>query len=48
MKRILLILDEKEFKKLENKKEELKILNKVDGWEDFILKCCGVRSIKRK
>ncbi len=43
MKRILLILDEKEFKKLENKKEELKILGKVDGWEDFILKITKIR-----
>ncbi len=48
MKRILLILDDKEFKRLENKKEELKILGKVEGWEDFILKCCGVRTLKRK
>ncbi len=47
MKRILLILDDKEFKRLENKKEELKILGKVEGWEDFILKCAGVRRIKK-
>ncbi len=43
MKRILLLFDDKEFKKLANKKEEAKILALADNWEDYILKLAGIR-----
>jgi len=43
MKKVLLIFDDKEFKKLSNIKEQAKILSMADSWEDFILKLAGVR-----
>ena len=30
--------DEKDFKKLENMKEEMKINGEINNWEEFILK----------
>jgi hypothetical protein len=38
--------EKKDFKKLENMKEEAKINGECDNWEDFILKLSGIR--KRK
>ncbi len=43
MKRILLILDDKEFKRLENMKECNKISGNCKDWEDFILKMAKIR-----
>ena len=37
-------LDEREFKKLSNAKEEAIIVGDAKNWEDFILKKCGVRN----
>ena len=34
---------DKEFKKLQNAKEEKKILGKCDNWEDYILKLAKIR-----
>jgi hypothetical protein len=44
MKELRLIFDDKTFKKLENKKEELKILGKIKNWEEFILKLAKIKS----
>lgn len=43
MKTLNLTFEEKEFKKLQNAKEEMKILKECDNWEDFILKLAKVR-----
>ena len=43
MKTINLTFEDKEFKKLQNSKEEAKILNKATSWEDWILKLAKVR-----
>ncbi len=43
IKKVILSLEEKEFKQLSNLKEEAKILGKADNWEDYILKSLGVR-----
>jgi len=43
MKNLNITFDDKEFKQLENAKEEAKILGWANSWEDFILKKCGVR-----
>lgn len=44
---IRITFEDKDFKKLENAKEELKILGKVKGWRDFILlKCLNLQSSK--
>ena len=43
MKTLNLTFDDKDFNKLENGKEEQKILGKVKSWEDYILKLVGVK-----
>ena len=43
MKTLNITFDDKEFKKLENSKEEAKILGKATSWEDYILKLAKVR-----
>lgn len=40
---IILKIEDKEFKQLENLKEEAKINGKADNWEDYILKLANVR-----
>ncbi len=37
MKRLNIVFEDKDFKKLQNKKEEWKIIGKCDGWVSFIL-----------
>lgn len=46
MKRLLLIFDDKNFKKLRNAKEEAKILGDCTGWEDYILKLIDERGVR--
>lgn len=43
MKNLNITFDDKEFKKLNNAKEEAKINGEASNWEDFILKLAGVR-----
>jgi len=43
MKTLRLNFEDKEFKKLQNTKEEKKILGECNNWEDYILKLAGVR-----
>lgn len=43
IRKVVLSFDDKEFNKLENLKEEGKILKKWDNWEDYILKLARVR-----
>lgn len=43
VKRVILNLDEAEFKKLQNQKEEALINNEATSWEDFILKLADIR-----
>ena len=43
MRKVFLVLDDKEFKKLENAKNEAKINGDADNWEDYILKLAGIR-----
>jgi len=43
VKTITLKFDDKEFKQLQNNKEEAKINDWCDSWEDYILWSCGVR-----
>jgi len=43
MKILNLTFEDKEFKRLQNLKEEAKINGDADNWEDFILKRLGVR-----
>ena len=37
IKKVILSLEEKDFKKLQNMKEEWKITGRCTNWEDFIL-----------
>ena len=46
IRKIFLSLDEKDFKKLSNMKEEWKILGKCTCWEDFILNLAKLESYK--
>jgi hypothetical protein len=43
MRTINVTFDEKDFKKLNNAKEEAKINGKCKNWEDYFLKLAGVR-----
>ena len=43
MRQIRLTFEDKEFNKLQNAKEEAKILGKATSWEDWILKLAKVR-----
>ena len=43
MPTLRLFCEEKEFKKLQNMKEEMKILKECTSWEDFILKLAKIR-----
>lgn len=43
MKQLNLTLEDSDFKKLANAKEEAKILGQAKNWEEFILKKCGVK-----
>ena len=43
IKEVKLFFEEKDFKKLENLKEEKKILGRCDNWADFILKLARIR-----
>ena len=43
MKTINLSFEDKEFRKLQNCKEEKKITGECENWEDFILKLAGVK-----
>lgn len=43
MKTLNITLEDRDFKKLENAKEEAKIVGDCTNWEDFILKKCGVK-----
>tara|TARA_Y100000310_G_scaffold280361_1_gene300048 strand:+ start:3443 stop:3577 length:135 start_codon:yes stop_codon:yes gene_type:complete len=35
--------EDKDFRKLENKKEEMKIMGKVNNWREYILKLAKIR-----
>ena len=43
MKNINITFEDKDFKKLENMKEEWKILGKCQSWEDFFLKLAKIK-----
>ncbi len=43
MKTLNITFEDKDFKKLENCKEEAKILGKAVSWEDYLLKLAKVR-----
>jgi len=43
MRKVILNLDDKDFKKLSNAKETAKILGDATSWEDYILKLAGIR-----
>lgn len=43
MRKVFLVLEDKEFKQLENLKEEAKINGECTNWEDYILKLAKVR-----
>lgn len=43
MRKVFLVLEDKDFKKLSNAKEEAKINGDADNWEDFILKLARIR-----
>ena len=44
MKRLVIVFEDEDFKKLRNAKEASKILGDCDNWEDFLLKLANVRS----
>lgn len=48
MKTLRINFENKEFKKLQNAKEEQKIIGECDNWEDYFLKLAGVRKWKNK
>lgn len=43
MKKLLLVFEESDFKKLENAKEEQKILGTIKSWEDYILHLAKIK-----
>lgn len=43
MKNLNITFDDKTFKKLENLKEEWKILGLISSWEEFILKLAEIK-----
>ena len=43
MKNLNITFEDKEFKKLQNAKEEAKILGIAVSWEDYILKLARIR-----
>lgn len=43
MKRLVIVFEDREFKKLQNAKEEAKINGECNNWEDFLLKLAKVR-----
>ena len=42
MKTLRLNFEDKIFKRLQNAKEEAKILGQIENWEEFILKLVGL------
>ena len=43
MKTLNITFEDKDFKKLQNSKEEAKIFGVAESWEDYILKMCKIR-----
>ena len=43
MRNLNITFEDKDFKQLENMKEEWKILGAAETWEDFLLKLAGIR-----
>ena len=43
MKNLNITFEDKDFKKLENAKEEAKINNLAQNWEDYLLKLARIR-----
>ena len=43
MKNLNINFEDRDFKKLQNAKEEAKILGECENWVDFILKLAGIK-----